>query len=387
MVKSDRLKLAEEALEDGRIEEAMHVLEAILEEDDDNPDAMVLLGLAYLQSAQPQRAVSVLTKAEELVEEHCVLCLFLGRAYKALENYDSAEKYLTRALALGSDVPEAWADLAEVHYQRTDYRQAAKLLDEGVGRFPNDSALHNLRAMVLHKQGDYTEAAQEWGVLFHLNPDSLIALTNYAYSSVILGRFEEAAPLVERAIAMAPNDYRTKMLAAEYYFQSGLYHRAETLFGDALKMSSDSVEALGRLAVISKYLGAEKESNKYLERAWSLTCEDCDSWYRLCDALLRLGEHEKMFECLRRATEHDPNSAAPWVLLAVELGRRGQRTEAERAWRKSIELRGYIKAHCSICNTSFKVSLPTAQTASQISCVRCTSCQSEAPIPDSLASI
>ena len=55
-------------------------LEPIVEEDEENVDAMVILGMAYVQAEMPEKAVEILEVADEQVEQHCVVELFLGKA-------------------------------------------------------------------------------------------------------------------------------------------------------------------------------------------------------------------------------------------------------------------------------------------------------------------
>ncbi|MHA2396890.1 MAG: tetratricopeptide repeat protein, partial [Candidatus Thorarchaeota archaeon] len=70
---------AMEALEEGRPHDAIVALEPLVEQDDEDVDALVCLGMAYVQAEMPAKAVSVLEQADELVEQHCVIELFLGR--------------------------------------------------------------------------------------------------------------------------------------------------------------------------------------------------------------------------------------------------------------------------------------------------------------------
>ena len=85
------LARARKAIEMGQIDEALSILEPIVRHSYDDPDPLVYLGIAYVQAEKPQAAVSVLEDAKELVEDHPVIELFLGRALMALGRYEEAE--------------------------------------------------------------------------------------------------------------------------------------------------------------------------------------------------------------------------------------------------------------------------------------------------------
>ncbi|MFW9806844.1 MAG: tetratricopeptide repeat protein, partial [Candidatus Thorarchaeota archaeon] len=106
------------ALEEGRPIDAITLLEPLVEDDDENVDALVCLGMAYVQAEMPEEAVKILEQAEELVEQHCVVELFLGRALWALGKLDYAEDKIREAHRLDSSEPEVWLDLARILYKK-----------------------------------------------------------------------------------------------------------------------------------------------------------------------------------------------------------------------------------------------------------------------------
>ncbi|MBY8997770.1 MAG: tetratricopeptide repeat protein, partial [Candidatus Thorarchaeota archaeon] len=109
---------AMQALEEGRPHDAIDALEPVIEDDDENVDALVCLGMAYVQAELPEAAVRVLEQAEELVEQHYVVELFLGRALWALGKVDYAEDKIREAHRLDSSEPEVWLDLARILYRK-----------------------------------------------------------------------------------------------------------------------------------------------------------------------------------------------------------------------------------------------------------------------------
>mgnify|MGYP000456887255 CR=1 FL=1 len=345
------------------------------------------LGVAYVQSERPHQAIDVLLRAEEMVEDHSVIAQFLGRSYKAVRDYDSAERYLKRALILDPALAEVWVDLGEVFYVTQQYGVAIRHLEEALKRFPNNPALRSLLAMSLYRVGDYTGAAKEWSRVYALRPDSIIILANYAFLLLMLGRTEEAQPLVRRASEMFPNHYRTLIIRGELAFQRGDIEQARQMFELALDRCSLSVEALSRLAVIAHIQGQEERKQVYQTLINEILEREPAAWQRMCNMHLKTGDHDRHLECIQAAVVRDASSSAAWISLAVELMRRGQEAEAIDAWERSIEIRGYIKAYCPTCQEFRKWRIPLDEPFNLPPVVRCDACHQELPLPKSLATV
>ena len=381
------IRRSREAISKGRFADAIQILEPLFLDGCEEPDVLLYLGMAYLQIERPDSAVDVLERAAEQVEDHCILDMLLGRAYTATGCFDSAEIYLERAITREPELVEAWIDLGKVLYFSHEYGEAARVLEDAVIRFPDNRALHSIRAMSLYRLGDYTEATQEWGALCQVDPKNLKYVTTYAYSLLMLDRLNEALPYVEKAKSIDSTSYRTVILDAELSFRRGEPDLAYSRFREALELSPDSLEALGRLAVIESERGNEAQSKRYLELAEALVQEEPSSWQRLCDSYRLMEKHDRLIDCLTYATRKDQGCAAAWIHLAKEYMQQGLVEEAHYAWRESFTIRGYIKLHCSDCDTYFKVPYEDNSDYEPFDHAECIYCNSPLPMPDSLADI
>ncbi|MFW9943990.1 MAG: tetratricopeptide repeat protein [Candidatus Sifarchaeia archaeon] len=337
------------ALEEGRPGDAIEILEPIIDEVDDEAEALVYLGIAYVQDEQAEKAVEVLERAQDLVEEHCVLSMFLGRALMILGRLDSAEEELRRSIRLDPIHAEPWGDLGKVLYQKREYSEIIRTLEDAIEDFPNNLDIRAMYALGLYKLGDYTRAAEQWGSLHQLEPRLMSAVSNYAFLMLTLGRTYEAAPFVGHAHTMAPTDYRSLILLGELRFQSGEHEGARECFCQVLEQDKDSVEALSRLAVLFHYAQDEHASEEHLRRAESVVGNDPEMWRGLCHAYSMLGRSDDFIGCLIKWAQSDPTSASPWVALAKQYDRVGLLEHSRNAWRVVFELREYVKILCGKC--------------------------------------
>jgi tetratricopeptide (TPR) repeat protein len=350
-VSEEIVNSAMQALEEGRPHDAINALEPVVEADDENVDALVCLGMAYVQAEMPEAAVKVLEQAEELVEQHYVVELFLGRALWALGKADYAEDKIREAHRLDSSEPEVWLDLARILYRKHEYKEAMGHLQQALELFPVELGLIGLYALTLYRLGDFTAATEEWGKVHRLNPDLMTAVSNYAYLLLIQDRIFEAAPFVGRANIVDSEDYRAQVLLGELRYRSGEHDGAKECFQRVVDDDPVNIEALSRLAVLANLAQDADTCHKYLERAEAELGRDPESWRGLCGIYPLLGMSEKYIECLVRWTQADPGAAAPWVALAFEYDKQGKLEYARNAWRVVFELRGYVKIRCGVCGT------------------------------------
>ena len=379
------LEDAKRALEEGRHADAIRALEPLVEDDEENVDALVFLGMAYVQSEMPEKAVRVLELAEEQVEQHCVVELFLGRALWALGKFVSAEDHIREALRLDPSEPEPWIDLVRILFQRTEYRQALILLDDALRRFPDEINLLFLHSLIAYRHGDFTLATEQLAKLHKTEPNLMTCISNYAYILLLQKRIQEAIPFVNYAKTMDPDDYRSLLLHGELCFQSGELENAMDCFGKVLDKDPINIEALVKLAIISKNLDDEKSFREYLSRAEMELGKDTESWRGLCGTYFYLGRCDDYLDCLIRWTKSDKNAAAPWVILASEYQRRGDFPLSENAWKRSFELRGYVKLRCPECRHEIRLPYDDSNGFDINKKRVCNECDTEIVMPEGLA--
>lgn len=344
------LDAAKKALEENKPQDAIIALEPLVEEDEENVDALVCLGIAYVQAEDPEKAIKILEQADELVEQHYVIELFLGRALWALGKLVTAEDRIREALRLDSSQPDAWIDLCRILFQRREYREALNNVESALEQFPDEVGLVFLYALILYRLGDYTAATEQWAKVHQMEPYLMSGISNYAYILLLQKRSFEAAPFVGYANVIDSEDYRSLILLGELRYQSGDHEGAHDCFGRVLDQDPINIEALARLAVIARNAHDLRASKEYLRRAEMELGRDPESWRGLCNAYPELGMCEEYLDCLIQWTKADKNSAAPWVVLAAEYDRLGKLEYARNAWRTVFELRGYVKIRCPSCS-------------------------------------
>ncbi|MGY5860963.1 MAG: tetratricopeptide repeat protein [Candidatus Thorarchaeota archaeon] len=379
------LGLALEALEEGRFDEAEMLLEKLAELDNENPDVLVYLGIAYVQTEKPAKAVDVLRNASELVEEHSVLSLFLGRALKALGHLHEAELELRKAVRLDPRAQDAWRDLANVLVAEHEYAAAIHVAEEGLELFSRDAALRTILALSLHRLGDYTASTEEWAKVHSLRPDLLVAAVSCANDLLIQGLYNEAHPFVAHASKLDDQDNRPKILRSELHMQRGEDEAALKILQAIVEGSSLDAPVLARLAVLNHRAGDSEKRDEYIRKTEEAIVDTPQGWRALYYIYNLLAWNDEMIDCLIRGTLDDAGSASPWVALAKVYNKLGKTEDAEHAWGVSFGLRRYVKIHCASCGLDLRIPYETGQYFDLSESRTCEKCGKTMQMPASIA--
>lgn len=232
--------------------------------------------------------------------------------------------------------------------------------------------------------GDYDGGIEQWKALLEYYPDSLFVLWNIAYEYLIEYRPEEAIPYIERGEQIEPDDCRMQILRSEIHIQNGEYDQARDLLGSITTDDPCMIGAVIRQAVVNYYLGDHDASEKYTQICNDLLRDNPRRWWALYYLYSTTKQEDQLYECIVSGTHDDPTSAAPWVALAKFYEDKNEHERAMDAWIKSFELRGYVKFHCSSCQTQSRTQYnPSYYDLNET--YYCENCNSPLNIPTHLA--
>lgn len=151
--------------------EAKEMLDSVLAEDPQNPDALTSLGVYYERQDQPEEARKYFLAAAQAGSKSCITHYYVGIAALQMKEYQKAETFFREAIRLNSRFAPAYAVLAETLAMRGEAAgtalelawQAVKLEPGVVSHQLNlASVLMNLGQVDLAiEKGEKIEAAAE----------------------------------------------------------------------------------------------------------------------------------------------------------------------------------------------------------------------------------
>jgi tetratricopeptide (TPR) repeat protein len=220
----------------------------ILKEHPGHPAATLLLGTAR-RSCGDAAAAEAFEELAATQPESAQIQLELGRTQAAEGNHEQALAALTRAVELEPNLAQAWSELAALHAARGDtracdvayahfarlatpdwhlneaasalaarrYGAADGLLRRHLAQAPRDVAALRMLAEIAAGRENYLEAERLLGECLKIAPGYSHARLDLARLLYSQQKADPMLPLLERLLALDPNDLRYRSLQASAY--------------------------------------------------------------------------------------------------------------------------------------------------------------------------
>lgn len=124
-----------------------------------------------------------------------------------------------KTAAGGSNLEEAILDAAVGAFQRSDLELALDTIEQGISWFPDDSTLHEFRALVLFAKGDYQLAAATIHTVLSAGPGWNWATLISLYRDP--GTYTNQLRVLEAAAKQDPQNGALRFLLAYHYLTAG----------------------------------------------------------------------------------------------------------------------------------------------------------------------
>jgi adenylate cyclase len=211
------------------------------------------------------------------------------------ENYDKAEEYFGKALALDPRSVDAAAWLAVALTVRVtdelsddpevDLHHAEQLAGQALAAAPNSVMAHFAKGQVLRAQSRCAEAIPEYETAIALDPSRASAYAHVGWCKFLTGSVEKAIPYFEHAIRINPSGPGI----APWYGRMGVMQLLESHIDEAVVSLEKASSENARLAFVHAYLAAAYALKGQNERAQT----ELAAAQRLSKAYLSLANVEK----------------------------------------------------------------------------------------------
>lgn len=239
-----------------------------------SPDAQrlrILLGMAHYGVGEYAAAVPILQEAMRRDPQNLPYRLVLAQSCLRAKQYQCVLDTYHEILLLNAESAEADMLAGEAMDEMRDHAGAVAQFEAAVKADPRQPGAHFGLGYLLWTASQYNEAAQQFQDELVNNPDSAQALVYLADTDIRLNHFEEARPLVEKAVRLDPRFAMTHLEMGILASQSGQKQQALREFQEAVMLDPGDVQAHWRLARLYQAMGRKQDANTQFSEIKALT--------------------------------------------------------------------------------------------------------------------
>ena len=303
-----RLRLAVERHQQGRLDEAEAAYRAVLASAPRNTDALNLLGVICLQTGRAAEAEELLTAATRADGSVAAYHDNLGSALAAQERVGEAAAAHWRAVKLQPDFASAYFNLANA-LDAAGRDEAEKAFRAALVLRPDYfKAWFNL-GNARERRRRHGEAAAAFARAAALDPSQPDAHTNLSDALSAIGDLAGALTHQRAAVALRPNDANAHYNLGVVLQQSAKYEEAELAYRDALQRRPDHVGAWNNLGGVMRRLKRPDKSAACHRVALAFRPDFLEAYYNLGNALQRMGRNAEAEAIYLRVLARNPDLA------------------------------------------------------------------------------
>ena len=309
------LDRARQLLKDGQLDDALAEIEGFEQRNGADARVLLLKGTLKRKLGQAEEARELLVPLVRQVPQLAAGHQELGLALLALGRHGEAKQSLRAAVELDRRLVESWRRLGEIYALEGDEDRSQQALRGQLVAVSRHPLL--AEAVELFEQGRIGLAEGICRDYLERFPTDVNGIRLLADIGIRLGRFGDAAKLLERCLELAPN-----------------YVLARHDYANALAKSHDFTQALAQVALLEK---AEPDNLAYSVLAASI--------------LVQVGDYEGAIRRYRDAIARAPQVARLHTSLGHALKTVSRPAEGVEAYRRAIEIDPALgEAYWSLAN-------------------------------------
>jgi tetratricopeptide (TPR) repeat protein len=345
----DTLRKAYALHQAGHLVLAAQLYRSVLSRQQDNVQALQLLGVLYHQQGEHGQAIEQMGRAAALAPNDPVLHVNLAEAFRALGQLDRAAGCCRTALRLAPNFPEAFNNLGLALLGQNRLTEAADLFRSALKLRPEFACAVSNLGMTLRELGRHDEALTHFRRATELTPTDAAAQTNLGQMLLDRGQPEEALPYCQQAVRLQPDGAALHYNLGRAFRALDQLDPARAAFLEAIRLDANLAIAHADLGRLLNYEGRLDDALPWLKQAVELQPHKAAFWEDLAELYMERQEPAAAIPCWERVLALNPKRATAHHRLGCALQDEQQAAEAEVHVRAALELRPDLAAaHVSL---------------------------------------
>ena len=251
---------------------------------------------------------------------------------------DGAVALWRQALALRSDLPDAWYDLGNVMMRRQATEEAVDCFERALALQPEHlKALINFSSVLLNR-GDSEAGLRTAERALMVQPNSAEAACNAASALRLAKRLEEAEQMARRAVQLNPQLPQSLGILTSILKDRGDPGAAELVLREALELDPTATKLHIYLADFLRNLNRHQEATDLYRKAVLLDPALVEGWGGLGHCYFELNDTTHSIDAYRYQQALQPEVAEVSYNLGVVLKHQGDLEAAAAAYAEALRL-------------------------------------------------
>jgi tetratricopeptide (TPR) repeat protein len=322
----------------GQWASAAQLYQKVLARQEENADALHLLGVLHHQQGNHLMAVERISHAVALRPNVAEFHANLAEAYRALGQYARAAGCCRAALRLWPDYPEALCNLGLALHGLGHESEAVDHFRRALRLRPEFPGAHNNLGIALRAMGQLNEAVTHFRRALELEPANALTQTNLGQLLLDLGQPEEALSHCCEAVRLQPDMAALHHNLGNTLRNLGRLAEARAAYLEALRLDPNLALAHAHLGLVLQRQGQLDDALPWLQLAVELEPANALFWEYLAEWHGEREEHGQAIPCWERVLALAPERAAAHLSLGWALQEEGRLAEAGAYYRSAARL-------------------------------------------------
>ena len=290
-----------------------------------------------LRAREFDKAVELTRSALRASPGSAQLWTLQGIAFAGKGDNEHALAAFRKALKISPDNVAALAGAAQIEYE-ADGREAIPLLNHLLELRPGDPTGHAMLAVLEYRMGNCTAAVPHFEKASQLLESQLDALHAYAICLAKLERLDEAVAVLQRAVALRPDDPQERHLLASIQIMGQKPKDALATLRPVLDAGNPSAATLQLVSNASEDAGDTPQAVSTLRQAILLDPRNVSLYLDFANIAFAHESFQVGIDVISEGMSLQPRAAQLYVARGVLYVQLAQYDKAEADFEKAYEL-------------------------------------------------
>ena len=258
--------LAQISLRNNHLTDGIYLLKKSLEINENQPLALLDLGIALSLNSQLDEAIKFFDKSAELDPTSLTVHIRKAITLKKLNRFNESIDSYQRIIDLSPDYIDAYINKAELLYLTGKLKESLNIYEQ-ILKIDSSNATYYIKyGNLLNRLGRVDEAITAYRKSIEINPDNSGAYVNLGYIYQKLGNYDEESKCLKKSVEIN-EDYEVYINLAISYSKVKDYKNAIAFYDEAIKFDPNKAleEVIKSLNNLNTRLSNLKKINKSLD--------------------------------------------------------------------------------------------------------------------------